>query len=52
MNEAETRAEHIGCELTLTLFRQPGMDDARFEADAQWVMRDLEVAKALLEARP
>lgn len=38
-----------GCELTLALFRQPGMDDARFEADAAWVLRDLATAKALLE---
>ena len=40
-----------GCELVFTLFRQPGMDQARFEADAQWVMRDLKAAKQLLEAK-
>jgi hypothetical protein len=39
-----------GCELILSLFRQPGMSDERFEADAQWVMRDLLSAKQLLEA--
>lgn len=39
-----------GCELVLTLFRQPGMSDERFAADAQWVMRDLDAAKRLLEA--
>jgi hypothetical protein len=40
-----------GCELVFTLFRQPDMDQARFEADAQWVMRDLKAAKQLLEAK-
>jgi hypothetical protein len=40
-----------GCELVFTLFRQPGMDETRFEADAQWVMRDLKTAKRLLEAK-
>ena len=38
-----------GCELILSLFRQPDMSDERFEADAQWVMRDLLAAKQLLE---
>jgi hypothetical protein len=38
------------CELVLTLFRQVGMSDERFAADAQWVMRDLDAAKRLLEA--
>jgi hypothetical protein len=40
-----------GCEPVFTLFRQPGMDQARFDADAQWVMRDLKTAKQLLEAK-
>ena len=40
-----------GCALTLTLFRRPAASDAQFEADAQWVMRDLQAAKRLLEAR-
>lgn len=39
-----------GCELVLTLYRLPGMSDEKFEADARWVMRDLEAAKRLLEA--
>ena len=43
-------AKESGCELVLTLFRQPGMSDERFAADAQWVMRDLDAAKRLLEA--
>ena len=38
-----------GCELVLTLFRQPGMTDEKFAADAEWVMRDLRKAKDLLE---
>jgi uncharacterized protein YndB with AHSA1/START domain len=38
-------------ELVFTLFRQPGMDDAKFAADAQWVMRDLEKLQALLAPR-
>lgn len=39
-----------GSELIFTLFRQPGMDQEKFEADAEWVMRDLITAKHLLEA--
>ena len=42
-------ANGSGCEVTFTLFRQPGMDDASFAADAQAVQRDLETLKALLE---
>ena len=38
-----------GCELVLTLFRQPDISDERFAADAEWVMRDLNVAKRILE---
>ncbi|MBL8201041.1 MAG: SRPBCC family protein [Chromatiales bacterium] len=41
-----------GCELSLTLFRQPGMDDARFAADAELVRTDLRFAKKILEAGP
>lgn len=37
-----------GAEVQLTLFRQPGMSDERFEADAEWVGRDLLALKALL----
>jgi hypothetical protein len=40
-----------GCELCLTLFRLPGMTDEKFRADAEWVMRDLNAAKRLLESR-
>jgi hypothetical protein len=38
-----------GCELVLTLFRQPDMTDEKFAADAQWVMRDLDAARRILE---
>ena len=37
-----------GAEVMLTLFRQPGMDDERFSADAKWVVRDLKALKALV----
>ncbi|WP_324711188.1 SRPBCC family protein [Pseudomonas citronellolis] len=39
-----------GCELQLTLLRQPAMDDAAFERDSQWVAKDLGAIKALLES--
>ncbi|KMN32258.1 hypothetical protein VI26_17710 [Chromobacterium sp. LK1] len=45
-------ARDDGCELVLTLFRPPGVDDARFEADAAWMARDLAAAKAWLESQP
>jgi hypothetical protein len=38
-----------GSDVQLTLFRVPGMTDAKFAADAQWVERDLNKLKALLE---
>jgi hypothetical protein len=38
------------CDLVLTIFRRPGVSDAQFTADAEWVMRDLQAAKRLLEA--
>jgi hypothetical protein len=42
-------ASGSGCELVLTLFRRADASDAQFAADAQWVMRDLQAAKGLLE---
>jgi hypothetical protein len=39
-----------GCELVVTLFRRPEMSDEKFAADAEWVMRDLQSAKRILEA--
>lgn len=38
-----------GAEVTFTLFRRTGVDQAAFEADAAWVARDLAALKALLE---
>ena len=40
-----------GCDLHFTLFRLDHMSDEKFEADADWVLRDLAVLKQLLEAR-
>ncbi len=38
-----------GSEVIFTLFRQPDMTDEKFEADAQWVEKDLTALKSLLE---
>ena len=37
-----------GAEVLLTLFRQPGMSDEKFAADAEWVGRDLFALRALV----
>jgi hypothetical protein len=39
-----------GSEVSLTLFRLPGMDVARLAADAEWARRDLATLKRVLEA--
>jgi hypothetical protein len=39
-----------GCEVMFTLLRQPGTDDAAYEADAAHVLRDLRSLKAILES--
>jgi hypothetical protein len=36
------------CEFQFTLLRQPGMDDATFARDSDWVARDLRALQALL----
>ncbi|WP_245428760.1 SRPBCC family protein [Phyllobacterium phragmitis] len=41
-----------GSEVVFTLFRIEGMDEARFQSDAEWVERDLETLKALMENAP
>lgn len=46
-----TVANGAGTEVLFTLFRVPGMSDEKFAADAQWVSRDLNTLKALLEAK-
>ncbi len=38
-----------GAEVLLTLQRQPSMTDADFARDADWVRRDLQALKALIE---
>jgi hypothetical protein len=43
-------ANGMDSEVMLTLFRVPGMSDEKFAADTQWVMRDLNRLKELLEA--
>jgi hypothetical protein len=40
-----------GAEVLLTVFRQPGMSDEKFGEDTQWVRRDLEALKDVLEGR-
>jgi hypothetical protein len=39
-----------GSELILTLFRLPGISEEKFAEDADWVRRDLNALKSLLEA--
>ncbi|MCD6042219.1 MAG: polyketide cyclase [Burkholderiales bacterium] len=38
-----------GSEVLLTVFRRPGTSDEKFGEDTQWVRRDLEALKELLE---
>jgi hypothetical protein len=38
-----------GSEVMLTLFQYPGMTDAKFAEDQEWVKRDLEALKKLAE---
>ena len=38
-----------GAEVLLTVFRQPGTTEEKFAEDTQWVRRDLEALKQLLE---
>lgn len=37
------------CAFQFTLLRQPEMDDAAFERDSDWIQRDLESLRRLLE---
>lgn len=41
-----------GSEVSLTLYRLPSMDDAKFREDGEWVMRDLRNLKTVLEDVP
>ena len=38
-----------GCDVQLTLFRQPAMSDVDLARDVAWVERDLAALKALIE---
>lgn len=38
-----------GAEVLLTVFRQPGTSEEKFAEDTQWVRRDLEALKEILE---
>ena len=49
-NPMRVIANGTGSEVAFTLFRRPGMSAAQFAADADWVGRDLQALKALLEA--
>lgn len=42
-------ANGTGSEVMLTLFRQPGMTDEVFARDAEWVRRDLDALKSVME---
>lgn len=39
-----------GAEVIITLYRQPGMSDEKFAADAEWITRDLAALQTLIEA--
>ena len=45
-------AHGAGCEVRLTLVRQPGMSDEQYAANADWVRRDLATLKNLMEQTP
>jgi len=38
-----------GSEVVFTLYRRPGMSEQEFAGDAEWVKKDLEKLKTLLE---
>ena len=38
-----------GCELFFTLFRKPNVSDSQFASDADFVQRDLDRLKGLME---
>jgi hypothetical protein len=49
LNPMRVIANGSGSEVVFTVFQRPGVSEAAFEADAQWVTRDLESLKRLLE---
>ena len=42
------RSAYAGSEISFTLFRRPQMTDEKFSQDAQWVEKDLDILKGLL----
>ena len=48
-NPMRVFANGDGSEVVFSLFRRPGMSEAEFARDADWVLRDLMALKALLE---
>jgi uncharacterized protein YndB with AHSA1/START domain len=48
-NPMRVIANRDGSEVVFTLFQRPGMSDEEFGRDAEWVTRDLNALKALLE---
>jgi hypothetical protein len=49
LNPMRVIANGSGCEVVFTVFQRPGVSDETFEADADWVSRDLQALKTLLE---
>lgn len=50
-NPMRVVAHGKGCEMSFTLFRQPDMSDSKFQEDAEFVQRDLNTLKNLLESQ-
>ncbi len=48
-NPMRVMANGQGSEVVFSLFRLPGVSDAKFGEDAKWVMKDLETLKRVLE---
>ena len=43
-------ANDDGAEILFTLLQRPGMSDAQFESEAEWVRSDFEALRSLLES--
>ena len=48
-NPMRVMANGEGSEVVFSLFRRPGVSDAKFSEDATWVMKDLEMLKWAME---
>jgi uncharacterized membrane protein len=51
-NPMRVIANGKGSEIFFTLIRQPEVSDEKFEQDARWVEKDLNILKGLLEKGP